>query len=231
MTRLGAAGAARLHRHHRGLQRLPRRRRALPARAVGARCRRALARLERTTGKRFGDPANPLLVSCRSGAKFSMPGMMDTVLNIGLNDDVVEGLARLTGDARFAFDSYRRLVQMFGSRGARARRRAVRGRARPERAQRAGVDERRRAAAPKTGGGSPASSSAIVRARDRARLPARSGRAAPARHRGGVPELERQARRRLPQRRAHPARPRHGGEHLHHGVRQPRATTRPPAWR
>ena len=77
--------------------------------------RRALERLEAATGKRFGDPANPLLVSCRSGAKFSMPGMMDTVLNIGLNDAVAEGLARLTGDPRFAYDSYRRLVQMFGS--------------------------------------------------------------------------------------------------------------------
>ena len=75
----------------------------------------ALARLEKVTGKRFGDVANPLLVSCRSGARFSMPGMMDTVLNIGLNDEVAAGLERLTGDSRFAFDSYRRLVQMFGS--------------------------------------------------------------------------------------------------------------------
>jgi pyruvate,orthophosphate dikinase len=75
----------------------------------------ALKALERQTGKNFGDPSNPLLVSCRSGAKFSMPGMMDTVLNIGMNDTVAEGLAKLTGDARFAYDSYRRLVQMFGS--------------------------------------------------------------------------------------------------------------------
>ncbi len=75
----------------------------------------ALERLERSTGKRFGDRTNPLLVSCRSGAKFSMPGMMDTVLNIGMNDEVAEGLAQLTGDARFAYDSYRRLIQMFGS--------------------------------------------------------------------------------------------------------------------
>src|SRR5688572_2890698 len=59
----------------------------------------ALARLESVTGKKFGDPANPLLVSCRSGAKFSMPGMMDTVLNIGMNDAVAEGMAKLTGDA------------------------------------------------------------------------------------------------------------------------------------
>jgi pyruvate,orthophosphate dikinase len=75
----------------------------------------ALKALEKQTGKRFGDPSNPLLVSCRSGAKFSMPGMMDTVLNIGMNDTVAEGLVKLTGDARFAYDSYRRLVQMFGS--------------------------------------------------------------------------------------------------------------------
>jgi pyruvate,orthophosphate dikinase len=76
---------------------------------------KAVAALERATGKKLGDPENPLLVSCRSGAKFSMPGMMDTVLNIGLNDEVVAGLARLTGDERFAFDVYRRLVQMYAT--------------------------------------------------------------------------------------------------------------------
>ncbi|MGO9063382.1 MAG: PEP/pyruvate-binding domain-containing protein, partial [Myxococcaceae bacterium] len=75
----------------------------------------AVHALEAHTGKRFGDAANPLLVSCRSGAKFSMPGMMDTVLNIGLNDETVVGLASLTGDERFAWDSYRRLVQMYGA--------------------------------------------------------------------------------------------------------------------
>jgi pyruvate,orthophosphate dikinase len=75
----------------------------------------ALHGVEHATGKRFGDPQEPLLVSCRSGAKFSMPGMMDTVLNIGLNDEVAAGLVRLTGDERFVYDSYRRLVQMFGS--------------------------------------------------------------------------------------------------------------------
>ncbi|MCE9575304.1 MAG: pyruvate, phosphate dikinase [Deltaproteobacteria bacterium] len=74
----------------------------------------ALADLEEATGKRFGDPANPLLVSCRSGAKFSMPGMMDTVLNLGLNDETAAGLAKLTSDERCAWDAYRRLVQMFG---------------------------------------------------------------------------------------------------------------------
>jgi pyruvate,orthophosphate dikinase len=75
----------------------------------------ALRVVERKTGKKFGDPARPLLVSCRSGAKFSMPGMMDTVLNIGLNDETAQGMIALTGDARFVFDAYRRLVQMYGS--------------------------------------------------------------------------------------------------------------------
>jgi pyruvate, orthophosphate dikinase len=75
----------------------------------------AMKEVERETGKKFGDPNNPLFVSCRSGAQFSMPGMMDTVLNIGLNDHTAEGLARLTGDERFVFDAYRRLVEMFGS--------------------------------------------------------------------------------------------------------------------
>ncbi len=75
----------------------------------------ALKVVEEQTGKKFGDPTNPLLVSCRSGAKFSMPGMMDTVLNIGLTDETAKGMVALTGDERFVYDSYRRLIQMFGS--------------------------------------------------------------------------------------------------------------------
>ncbi|MEQ8966612.1 MAG: pyruvate, phosphate dikinase [Azospirillaceae bacterium] len=74
----------------------------------------ALGRVEDRVGMRFGDPNDPLLVSVRSGARASMPGMMDTVLNLGLNDSTVEGLARKTGDARFAYDSYRRFIQMYG---------------------------------------------------------------------------------------------------------------------
>ena len=73
-----------------------------------------VARLQERSGKRFGDPADPLLVSVRSGAAVSMPGMMDTILNLGLNDVAVEGLAAATGNPRFAFDSYRRLIQMYG---------------------------------------------------------------------------------------------------------------------
>src|SRR5581483_10619867 len=74
-----------------------------------------LARLERMAGATLGSPENPLLVSVRSGAKFSMPGMMDTILNLGLNDEAVEGLKRRTSNGRFAFDSYRRFIQMFGN--------------------------------------------------------------------------------------------------------------------
>ncbi|HBM76174.1 MAG TPA: pyruvate, phosphate dikinase, partial [Clostridiaceae bacterium] len=73
-----------------------------------------LKKLEEMTGKKFGDTANPLLVSVRSGARISMPGMMDTILNLGLNDQTVTGLANLTKNERFAYDSYRRFIQMFG---------------------------------------------------------------------------------------------------------------------
>src|SRR3954462_5885120 len=73
-----------------------------------------LGKVERATKKRFGDPKKPLLMSVRSGARVSMPGMMDTMLNLGLTDKVVEGLAKLTGNERFAYDSYRRLINMFG---------------------------------------------------------------------------------------------------------------------
>ena len=75
---------------------------------------KALVLLEKRAGKRFGDAKNPLLVSVRSGAKFSMPGMMDTVLNLGLNEETMQGLAKLTKDERFALDAYRRFIQMFG---------------------------------------------------------------------------------------------------------------------
>src|SRR3954452_3239378 len=74
----------------------------------------ALHAVEAKTGKRLGERANPLLVSVRSGARLSMPGMMDTVLNLGLNDDTVQGLVALTQNERFAYDAYRRFIQMFG---------------------------------------------------------------------------------------------------------------------
>ena len=109
---LGPAGAPRLHHHHRRLPGLHGRR--LARRASTTRWPRPGGRLEKKMGKRLGDAADPLLVSVRSGAKFSMPGMMDTVLNLGLNDESVEGLAKQTDDERFAFDSYRRFVAMYG---------------------------------------------------------------------------------------------------------------------
>ena len=75
---------------------------------------KAIKTMEKETGKKFGDGRNPLLLSVRSGAAVSMPGMMDTVLNLGLTDAAVEGLAELTGNPRFAWDAYRRLINMFG---------------------------------------------------------------------------------------------------------------------
>ena len=88
--------------------------RNVPA-AVDAQMIENLRKLERAAGARLGDIGNPLLVSVRSGAKFSMPGMMDTILNLGLNDDTVEGMKRRTSNGRFAYDSYRRFIQMYGS--------------------------------------------------------------------------------------------------------------------
>jgi pyruvate,orthophosphate dikinase len=88
--------------------------RSYPA-ELDAQVRDGLSKVEGLTGKRFGDASNPLLVSVRSGARASMPGMMDTVLNLGLNDQTVEGLAQLSGDRRFAFDSYRRFIQMYSN--------------------------------------------------------------------------------------------------------------------
>ena len=81
--------------------------------AIRAQVADGLAHIEQVTGHAFGDPGNPLLVSVRSGARVSMPGMMDTVLNLGLNDATVEGLAKAAGDERFAWDSYRRFIQMY----------------------------------------------------------------------------------------------------------------------
>ncbi|NTV51878.1 MAG: pyruvate, phosphate dikinase, partial [Candidatus Firestonebacteria bacterium] len=74
-----------------------------------------LVKLEKAMAKKFGDPKNPLLVSVRSGSKFSMPGMMDTILNLGLNDVTVQGMAKATGNERFAYDSYRRFIHMYAN--------------------------------------------------------------------------------------------------------------------
>src|SRR3982751_1680826 len=76
--------------------------------------KKALSKLENEMGKKLGDTTDPLLLSVRSGAKFSMPGMMNTILNLGLNDETTEGLSKKTGNPRFAYDCYRRFIQMFG---------------------------------------------------------------------------------------------------------------------
>src|SRR3954465_3027042 len=83
--------------------------------AVKPQVEAAIQQMEKLAGRKFGDPADPLLVSVRSGAALSMPGMMNTILNIGLTDVAVEGLAKKTGNPRFAYDGYRRLIDMFGS--------------------------------------------------------------------------------------------------------------------
>ncbi len=162
---------------------------------LDAELRRARARLEDKMGKRIGDPADPLLVSVRSGAKFSMPGMMDTVLNLGLNDESVEGLAKQTGDERFAYDSYRRFVAMYArivsgrsGRGARHTSRSGEG---------TGRHELRR--------GNPSRAVALLdrflqadsRAPYRKALSAGSRRPAPRGDRGRVQVVERRSRRRL----------------------------------
>ncbi len=165
-----------------------------------------LDQLETAMGRTLGDPADPLLVSVRSGAKFSMPGMMDTVLNIGLSDESVQGLAKQAGNERFAWDSYRRLLQMFGKtvldidgehfEHALDEREA--GQGRPQR--------------PRPGRGRPAEPGRDVQGHrqdaDRPRLPAGPPRADGPGHQGRVRLLERRPRDPVPAPGAHPRRPR-----------------------
>ncbi len=112
MTRLGISVPPGFTISTRACNRYHERRGRMPA-ELRPQVDRAMAKLERLQGKQFGNTADPLLVSVRSGAKFSMPGMMDTILNLGLNDRAVRGLAAISGDARFAWDSYRRFIQMY----------------------------------------------------------------------------------------------------------------------
>ena len=121
------AGAARLHHHHRGLHLLLRPQADLSAGAARRRCRPASPRSRSRRARSSATSKNPLLVSVRSGARDSMPGMMDTILNLGLNDQTVEALAKKTGNARFAWDCYRRFVQMYGDVVLGVQKRAGRG--------------------------------------------------------------------------------------------------------
>ena len=161
-----------LHDHDRGVRRLHARRGAFPT-GCSEEVQAALDRLEDLAGRRLGDAADPLLVSVRSGARESMPGMLDTVLNLGLNDETVRGLAARSGDERFAWDSYRRFVQMYGNvvaghprRALRARDRGRQGRARRVARHRA---RRGRAARADRASSRPSTSSPTIRQQQLAR--------------------------------------------------------------
>ena len=170
-------------------------------------------------GRRLGDPADPLLVSVRSGAKFSMPGMMDTVLNLGLNDKSVKGLAAATGDERFAYDSYRRFISMYGRIVLGVDGSPVRA---PVRSRQAGRRRRqRRRPARRRPQGAVRDVQGGGQGGDRQGVPAGPDQAAARRRRGGVPQLERRAGDRLPRPRADQPRPRHCGQRAGDGVRQP----------
>ena len=132
----------------------------------------AVGAVEAETGKGFGDAANPLLVSVRSGAKFSMPGMMDTVLNLGLNDATLEGLVALTGNERFGWDAYRRFIQMFGRIVLDVHGRAVRPRARRGQGSAAASTQDTELDAARPARGGRRRSRRSSREDDRARLPA-----------------------------------------------------------
>jgi pyruvate,orthophosphate dikinase len=176
-----------------------------------------LARLEKLTGKKFGDTENPLLVSVRSGAAVSMPGMMDTVLNLGLNDRPCRAYIAMTGNERFAWDSYRRLINMFGD--------VVMG------IDHEHFEAQIRRSSPRYGveldtDSPPRASRALRRLQEglqeahRRRLPAGSARAAPARHRGGLQELERPARQSYRQHQQDHRPARHGRQRPDDGLRQ-----------
>ena len=194
----------RLHDHDRRLPRVHgvRRRRA---EGLDEEVDEHIARLEEQTGKRFGDPDDPLLVSVRSGAAVSMPGMMDTILNVGLNDVAVAGLARSTGNEEFARDCYRRLIQMYGETVDGIAARALQPRRPVERAR------------------------GDLWRGDRAEgLPAGRARAAAPRDHRRLRLVELAARAGLPAHVRDPRRPRHGGQRRPDGLReQGRAAPRP----
>ena len=176
-------------------------------------------------GRKLGDPADPLLVSVRSGAKFSMPGMMDTVLNLGLNDKSVKGLAKVTGDERFAYDSYRRFISMYGRIVLDVDGELLRAPARGGQGSRPAstTDAELPAAALKelcehVQGGRQGG--------HRQAVPAGPDEAAARRGRGRVQQLERRPGHRLPRPRADQPRPRHRRQRADDGVRQPRRQLR-----
>ena len=212
-------------------------RRASPTCATGAepegwpsRSPRRSTRLEEQAGKRLGDPDDPLLVSVRSGARESMPGMLDTVLNLGLNDASVEGLARATGNERFAWDSYRRFVQMFGNvvRGVPGER--SRTRSRRSRRDR-GVELDTELDVDALRELTDDASSALYREQTGEDFPQEPARAAAPGDPRRVRLLDRRARRRIPAHQPHPRRLGHRGQRPADGVRQQGRRRRAPASR
>ena len=197
----------------------------------------ALARVEKSQGAKLGDPANPLLVSVRSGARASMPGMMDTILNLGMNDAVAEGLAKKTESPRFAYDAYRRFLAMYAdvalgvkrelfehaARGGAGRVAKAKGDRHDAAEQRGATDEGPRLGA--VGRGAAASSRRSRRIVKRRQ--ARTSRRDPHEQlwgadRRGVPLLEKPPRHRLPPYERHPRRVGDGVQHPGDGLRQPR---------
>ena len=186
---------------------------------LDAQVRDALTRVEDAVGLKFGDPEKPLLVSVRSGARVSMPGMMDTVLNLGLNDDTVQGLVAASGDERFAWDSYRRFIQMFGSvvLGVDHHRfEEIIEQAKID----SGVIEDTALTAAAVAGGRRGLSVAGPQ-RDRQALPAVPGRTAVERHRRCLRQLDEHARHHLSPAARHPLRMGHCRQRPGHGLRQP----------
>ena len=189
----------------------------------------ALERLEEQAGKRLGDSDDPLLVSVRSGARESMPGMLDTVLNLGLNDESVEGLAEATGNERFAWDSYRRFVQMFGNvcRGIPGEEiedtiKARKKQAGVEQDTELGVDDLKALTDDLKG---------LFKDEHGRGLPPGSARAARPGDPRGVRLLAGRPRRGVPAHQPHPRRVGHRGERAADGVRQQGRHARAAAWR
>ena len=188
----------------------------------------ALAKLEALQGQKLGTGENPLLVSVRSGAKFSMPGMMDTILNLGLNDKSVEALAKRSNNPRFAADSYRRLIQMFGNVVLDIEKPAfdeVFDAKKKQRKTKLDTDLDAKASA--------GSDRRIQEGREearQARLPAGSARTAGDGARRRVPLVAERPREALSPHQQHRRHARHRGERAGHGVRQPRRHQRHRAW-
>ena len=186
-----------------------------------------VARLEERAGKRLGDPADPLLLSVRSGAAVSMPGMMDTILNLGLSDVATEGLARKTGNERFAYDSYRRLIQMYGE--------VVDGIDAHDFEQRLTDLKEAKGVQQDTDldaddlAGARRHVQVDLRAGDGKPVPAGPARAADARSARRLRVLGQPARAGLPARARHPGRPRHRRERDADGLRQQGRRRRRPA--